>query len=765
MSITSMKINDQNNSVQKIHQQHLKHGNILLRRTIQCSVTCLILISHSLAIASDITTPIQSTNYAHLGNALQFPEHNTLDSSLSTWQFRKRAILGNSAGFEIDTSQREQSRNAYNSLFSASFSVTPEWDGDVSSCDPGSTSDAYKQAVLTRINYFRAMAGVPATISLNASYNNKAQQAALMMAAENNLSHTPNTSWACYTANGAEAASHSNLSLGNAGYDAVFSQMRDNGSNNAPVGHRRWLLFPQTQEMGTGSIPATSNHTSANDVWVIDSHLSDSRPITREAFVSWPPAGYTPASLAFNRWSFSWPQANFSSATVEMTRLDNSTSEPLVIEHRSAGSGIGESTIVWDPGNIDSSNVNEDTSWEITISNFVVNGIAKTESYQVTLFDPAQADQNSVTPMITGEQTPTINNQQNYQFSQVANADGYEYLLSQTSLTPVYDAEGVLHTDLETNISAGYNIIETNQPTGDGAVYHLAHTTAVSQFLTINKTLSVGNNAQITFDSLLGFAAQDQIAQLQISIDNGTSWTNIYQRAGSGGANDSSFQQATVSLSDYAQRLINLRFVYAFESGSFFPQSSSSVGWFIDNIQMQNVKLLSAPTIQTINQGHSGNFPLTFTQPGDYLLAVRATVFGGYPLEWGDSFALTTNNNNTGSQISILNADGSSETDALTDGLLILRHMFGFTGTALTNNTVQTDCIFCDATAISNRLDNLQTELDIDGNGINDALTDGLLIIRYLFGIRGTALTLDAVGNNCSRCDSATIEVYLAGLV
>ncbi|MEE9426135.1 MAG: CAP domain-containing protein [Methylococcales bacterium] len=756
-----MKNNDQNNSVRKT----LKHGNNLLRRTIQCSVTCLILASHSLAIASDITTPIQSANYARLGDAIQLPELNTLDSFLSTWQFRKRAILGNSAGFEIDTSQREQSRNAYNSLFSASFSVTPEWDGDVSSCDPGSTSDAYKQAVLTRINYFRAMAGVPATISLNASYNNKAQQAALMMAAENNLSHTPNTSWACYTTDGAEAASHSNLSLGNAGYDAVFSQMRDNGSNNAPVGHRRWLLFPQTQEMGTGSIPATNGHNSANDIWVIDSHLSDSRPITREAFVSWPPAGYTPASLAFNRWSFSWPKANFTSATVTMTRLDNSASEPLVIEHRSTGSGAGESTIVWDPDNIDSSNVNEDTSWEITISNFVVNGIAKTESYQVTLFDPAQTDQNSVTPMITGEQASSINSQKNYQFSQVANADGYEYLLSQTSQTPVYDAEGVLHTDLEATISAGYNIIETNQPAGDGAVYHLAHTTAVSQFLTINKTLSVDNNAQITFDSLLGFAAQDQIAQLQISIDHGTSWTNIYQRAGSGGANDTSFHPVTVSFSDYAQRLINLRFVYAFESGSFYPQSSSSVGWFIDNIQMQNVQLLATPTIQTINQGHNGNFPLTFTQPGDHLLAVRATVFGGYPLEWGDSFALTATNNNTGSQISILNADGSSETDALTDGLLILRHMFGFTGTALTNSTVQTDCIFCDAPAIINRLDSLQTELDIDGNGITDALTDGLLIIRYLFGSRDTALTLGAVSNNCSRCDSTTIEVYLAGLV
>ena len=258
---------------------------------------------------------------------------NTVDFELSTQQYQQRTILGNTTGFEIDTSQREQSRNAYNALFSASISVDSEWDGNVSSCDPGSTSDAYKRAVLTRINYFRAMAGVPATISLSATLNNKAQQAALMMAGQNDLSHHPDTGWSCYTAGGAEAASLSNLSLGNAGYDAVFSQMRDDGSNNAPVGHRRWLLYPQTQEMGTGDIPATSTNSSANDVWVIDSHYNDPRPVTRESFISWPPAGYTPTSLAFNRWSFSWPNADFSSATVQMTRLDNGQSESLIIEY------------------------------------------------------------------------------------------------------------------------------------------------------------------------------------------------------------------------------------------------------------------------------------------------------------------------------------------------------------------------------------------------------------------------------------------------
>ncbi len=51
--------------------------------------------------------------------------------------------------------------------------------------------------------------------------------------------------------------------------------------------------------------------------------------------------------------------------------------------------------------------------------------------------------------------------------------------------------------------------------------------------------------------------------------------------------------------------------------------------------------------------------------------------------------------------------------------------------------------------------------LDLDGNGATDALTDGLLILRYLFGFRGPILTAGAVGGGCTRCDALAIEAYL----
>ena len=54
--------------------------------------------------------------------------------------------------------------------------------------------------------------------------------------------------------------------------------------------------------------------------------------------------------------------------------------------------------------------------------------------------------------------------------------------------------------------------------------------------------------------------------------------------------------------------------------------------------------------------------------------------------------------------------------------------------------------------------------LDVDGNGMQDALTDGLMIIRALFGLTGTAVTNAAIGGGTpTRTTWAQIQPYLNG--
>ena len=109
--------------------------------------------------------------------------------------------------------------------------------------------------------------------------------------------------------------------------------------------------------------------------------------------------------------------------------------------------------------------------------------------------------------------------------------------------------------------------------------------------------------------------------------------------------------------------------------------------------------------------------------------------------------------------------DENREAKALTDGLLVIRHLFGFTGDALATGAIAGDAQRAIAGDISSLLSDADSELDIDGNGESKALTDGLLLIRYLFGFTGDALTSGAIGDGATRETSEAIEAYISDRV
>ena len=62
-------------------------------------------------------------------------------------------------------------------------------------------------------------------------------------------------------------------------------------------------------------------------------------------------------------------------------------------------------------------------------------------------------------------------------------------------------------------------------------------------------------------------------------------------------------------------------------------------------------------------------------------------------------------------------------------------------------------------------LSNTDGSLDIDGNGELDALTDGLLLLRVMFGLSGDQLIQGAIGDNSvyTRSDDVEARVNLLG--
>ena len=111
-----------------------------------------------------------------------------------------------------------------------------------------------------------------------------------------------------------------------------------------------------------------------------------------------------------------------------------------------------------------------------------------------------------------------------------------------------------------------------------------------------------------------------------------------------------------------------------------------------------------------------------------------------------------------------IDIDGNERYDALTDGLLILRSMFGLDGSSLIAGTAASDAVYNDSDEIISRINTLGDLADIDGNGDIDALTDGLLILRYLFGLEGEILVAGVVSGDATRT-ADEIEAHLEMLM
>ena len=88
--------------------------------------------------------------------------------------------------------------------------------------------------------------------------------------------------------------------------------------------------------------------------------------------------------------------------------------------------------------------------------------------------------------------------------------------------------------------------------------------------------------------------------------------------------------------------------------------------------------------------------------------------------------------------------------------------MFGLSGDALVTGVVGQDAQFLSPEDIEQRLALLRDKLDIDENGQIDALTDGLLSLRFLFGLSGTTLIDNVIASNANRSESNEIESYLS---
>lgn len=115
--------------------------------------------------------------------------------------------------------------------------------------------------------------------------------------------------------------------------------------------------------------------------------------------------------------------------------------------------------------------------------------------------------------------------------------------------------------------------------------------------------------------------------------------------------------------------------------------------------------------------------------------------------------------NSNGSYSWDIDLDG--RVDALTDGLIILRHSFGLQGAALTAGAVSQDSPL-NSSEVEARVNLIADIADVDSNNKVDALTDGLILLRYMFGLTNESLIAGAVATDATRSSALEITQYLA---
>ncbi len=287
---------------------------------------------------------------------------------------------------------REQAIEDYVINYLGSACADPQWTGSVNGCNAGSVSQNAHDMVVKRINYFRTLVGLPGDVTLNAQQNSMCQDAVLIMKANNNLSHFPPQSWYCWTQAGYDAAGGSNIAWGsyegpNAIHasNAVTGYIEDAGAGNKPVGHRAWLLYPQLKAIGHGS-------TSSTNCLMWKDNLG-MPPTNMPEFVAYPPEEYMPAPLVFERWSFSIPNANFSSATVTMKDASNNDVS-LNIIHVAAPSGAPDARIVWKPNGINTSSP-DDQIYTVTVAG-ITGATSGSYTYDVIIFQPSSKNKSQM---------------------------------------------------------------------------------------------------------------------------------------------------------------------------------------------------------------------------------------------------------------------------------------------------------------------------------------------------------------------------------
>lgn len=530
-------------------------------------------------------------------------------------------------GFSVDTSDRNEVVAFYHATYMASEGYRNRigWTGvynSIADGAEGTVSAAFAGDVERRLNYLRAMCGVAADMRVNtgatvrvepgdafqpAASTTKmaaAQRSALMIVrtypSGAGLAHSPAQSCTAWTPAAWNANRYGNLSLGYFGPGALDAYVKEDvmGTSNwnTDAGHRRWMLFQGSTDFATGDTPgnfASGSNTirpPSNAFYVVpkNNELDFDAPV----FASFPGKGFFPAKLNTPYWSLSYPQADFSAATVSMT---DAASNPVSVTVVSRRDGLGDNSIVWQvPAAVSAKAVAADTKWNVTVSNIQGTGVPSQYSWSVTLMDPEKLN---AAPLVSGTATP-LTSGATYQLAGIAGADEMQAGLflrkaatwtegAEDSPTPkVIDRTSGSYPFRGSNsgyVKAGSKAFRLTFPTR----YDPMINGVPEQVFELDRDLLPGAAGKLNFAFRRGLMTAASKLAVETSADGGQTWSGLgTPYSGLGGNGDAAYQAASLSLPAGPLR-VRFRYYLADAQSALYSHEDypgQPTGVFIDEI-------------------------------------------------------------------------------------------------------------------------------------------------------------------------------------
>lgn len=227
-------------------------------------------------------------------------------------------------------------------------------------------------------------------------------------------------------------------------------------------------------------------------------------------------------------------------------------------------------------------------------------------------------------PVPTGPARPFVGRPNTYTASLVPGATEYEWIRARLATPRVELASGNL-TNLVFGTSPGYPPVTNHlSPTRD---FHLAHlsTGATDQIIRLNSAYLLGSDAKVEFSSRLGWSTVDEQARVEVSVDDGLNWTQVYTQAGtstasSQNAGELNFAPRSASLAAFAGKTVLIRFNFAWSAGIIFGTDQNGVGWYFNSIAVKN-----AQQVAPIDSVRTATQAMQFSPPdeSEFMLQVR----------------------------------------------------------------------------------------------------------------------------------------------